>query len=43
MSNNKHWKAYNTKHPENYEVKEIPCISNKFHHTHKIRVKIKKA
>ncbi|MEA2036407.1 MAG: hypothetical protein U9O94_02785 [Nanoarchaeota archaeon] len=37
-----HWKAYGTKHPEKYQIKEISCVSNKFHHTKKIKVKIKK-
>lgn len=38
----KRWPAYNTKHPEKYEMKEINCISNKFNHTKKIKVKIGK-
>jgi len=42
MSNNKRWGAYNTKHPEKYETREMECISNKFHHTKKVRVKAKK-
>ena len=42
MSKSKRWKAYNTKHPEKYQLKEIECISNKFHHTKKVRVKPKK-
>ena len=42
MSTNKRWNAYNTKHPEKYQVKEIECISNKFHHTKKIKVMPKK-
>tara|TARA_B100002003_G_C14050103_1_gene505794 strand:- start:112 stop:243 length:132 start_codon:yes stop_codon:yes gene_type:complete len=42
MSNNKRWSAYNLKHAEKYQIKEIECISNKFKHTKKIRVKAKK-
>jgi hypothetical protein len=42
MSNNKRWNAYNIKHPEKYQTKEIECISNKFKHTKKIKVKAKK-
>ena len=42
MSNSKRWKAYNTKHPEKYQVKDIDCVSNKFSHTKKLRVKPKK-
>ncbi len=41
MSKSKHWKAYNTKHAEKYEIKEISCVSNKFHHTKKIKIKNK--
>ena len=41
MGKSKRWKAYNTKHPDKYEIKEIACISNKFHHTKKIKVKKK--
>jgi hypothetical protein len=42
MSNNKRWNAYNVKHPEKYQTKEIECISNKFKHTKKIKIKAKK-
>ena len=42
MSTNKRWSAYNLKHPEKYQTKEIECISNKFKHTKKIKVKAKK-
>jgi len=41
MSKSNRWKAYGTKHPERMEVKEIPCISTKFHHMKKIKVKKK--
>tara|TARA_Y100000310_G_C19978375_1_gene488617 strand:- start:94 stop:303 length:210 start_codon:yes stop_codon:yes gene_type:complete len=41
MSKSKHWKAYGTKHADKYEIKEIPCISTKFQHTKKIKVKKK--
>ena len=42
MGKSKRWKAYNTKHPDKYEVKEITCISNKFSHMKKLKLKAKK-
>ncbi len=41
MSKSKHWKAYNTKHAEKYTIKEVACVSNKFHHTKKVKFKNK--
>ena len=42
MGKSKRWGAYNTKHPDNYETKEVNCISNKFSHTKKLKLKLKK-
>jgi len=42
MSRSKHWKPYNTKHPERVRIVDFQCISNKFSHTKKVRVRDKK-
>lgn len=38
----KRWKAYSTKHPEKYQIKEFVRVSNKFSHTKKIKLKADK-
>jgi|TARA_B100001971_G_scaffold185673_1_gene185103 hypothetical protein len=40
-SKSRHWKAYGTKHPEKYEMKEFTRVSSKFSHSKKIKVKKK--